>query len=121
MNQLSLFNATMTTRKDKQSHGLHFLLSFGYSLIFHILFGAVILYSFPVHSLPMDRPLSDYIMVMLPDKTEVVQELEKPEVQLQLLSLAARVFQNRYFLKAMDRARDAHQACVAIADWEQPS
>src|SRR3972149_3648098 len=59
----------------------HFMLSFGYSLIFHVLFGAVILYSFPVHSLPMDRPLADYIMVMLPDKIEVVQEPEKPKVQ----------------------------------------
>ncbi|MGA2781069.1 MAG: PTS sugar transporter subunit IIA [Smithella sp.] len=45
--------------------------------------------------------------------------LEKPEVQLQLLSLAARTFQNRYFLKSMELADDPHQVYAAIKEWEQ--
>jgi two-component system sensor histidine kinase KdpD len=45
--------------------------------------------------------------------------LEKPEVQLQLLSLAARTFQNRYFLKSMELANDPHQVYSAIKEWDQ--
>ena len=45
--------------------------------------------------------------------------LEKPEVQLQLLSLAARTFQNRYFLKSMESANDPHQVYAAIKEWDQ--
>ena len=44
--------------------------------------------------------------------------LEKPEVQLQLLSLAARTFQNRYFLKSVELAEDPHQVYAAIKEWE---
>ena len=45
--------------------------------------------------------------------------LEKPEVQLQLLSLAARTFQNRYFLKSVELADDPHQVYAAIKEWDQ--
>jgi two-component system, OmpR family, sensor histidine kinase KdpD len=45
--------------------------------------------------------------------------LEKPEVQLQLLALAARAFQNRYFLKSMELARDPHQVYATIQEWDQ--
>jgi two-component system sensor histidine kinase KdpD len=45
--------------------------------------------------------------------------LEKPEVQLQLLSLAARTFQNRYFLKNLELADDPHQVYTAIKEWDQ--
>jgi two-component system sensor histidine kinase KdpD len=45
--------------------------------------------------------------------------LEKPEVQLQLLSLAARTFQNRYFLRSMELAADPHQVYAAIKEWDQ--
>jgi two-component system sensor histidine kinase KdpD len=45
--------------------------------------------------------------------------LEKPEVQLQLLSLAARTFQNRYFLKSVELANDPQQVYSAIKEWDQ--
>lgn len=45
--------------------------------------------------------------------------LEKPEVQLQLLSVAARAFQNRYFLKGVESAEDQHQVYDAIKEWDQ--
>ena len=45
--------------------------------------------------------------------------LEKPEVQLQLLALAARTFQNRYFLKSVELAEDQHQVYAAIKEWDQ--
>jgi two-component system sensor histidine kinase KdpD len=45
--------------------------------------------------------------------------LEKPEVQLQLLAIAARTFQNRYFLKNLELADDPHQVYTAIKEWDQ--
>jgi mannitol/fructose-specific phosphotransferase system IIA component (Ntr-type) len=45
--------------------------------------------------------------------------LEAPEVQLQILAVAARTFQNRLFLKNVDLATDAHQVYSAIKEWEQ--
>jgi two-component system sensor histidine kinase KdpD len=45
--------------------------------------------------------------------------LEKPEVQLQLLSVAARTFQNRYFLKSVELADDPQQVYAAIKEWDQ--
>lgn len=59
----------------------HFVLSLGYSLILHTLFGAVILSSFPAPSLSIDRPLADYMMVMLTDKTEAIKQPDKPKVR----------------------------------------
>jgi len=66
-----------------------------------------------VSDVPTEKPIRYVFLSLSP--------LEKPEMQLQLLSLAARAFQNRYFLKAMEAARDAREAYGAIADWEQPS
>jgi two-component system sensor histidine kinase KdpD len=45
--------------------------------------------------------------------------LGKPEVQLQLLAIAARTFQNRYFLKNLELADDPHQVYTAIKEWDQ--
>ena len=45
--------------------------------------------------------------------------LERPEIQLQLLAVAARTFQNRYFLKSMESAKDPHQVYTAIKEWDQ--
>jgi len=45
--------------------------------------------------------------------------LSTPEVQLQILAVAARTFQNRYFLKSMELAEDPHQVYAAIKDWDQ--
>jgi len=45
--------------------------------------------------------------------------LETPEVQLQLLSVAARTFQNRLFLKNMELAEDSLQVYTAIKEWER--
>ena len=45
--------------------------------------------------------------------------LEKPEVQLQILAVAARTFQNRYFLKSVELAEDPHQVYAAIKEWDQ--
>lgn len=47
--------------------------------------------------------------------------LEKPEVQVQLLALAARTFQNRYFLKGMELANDPQQVHAAIREWDDQS
>jgi len=45
--------------------------------------------------------------------------LERPEVQLQLLAVAARTFQNRYFLKSVESANDPQQVYAAIKEWDQ--
>ena len=45
--------------------------------------------------------------------------LEKPELQLQLLALAARAFQNRFFLKGLELADDPQQVFAAIGEWDQ--
>jgi len=45
--------------------------------------------------------------------------LSTPEVQLQILAVAARTFQNRYFLKSMELAENPHQIYAAIKEWEQ--
>ncbi|MGV8059287.1 MAG: PTS sugar transporter subunit IIA [Smithellaceae bacterium] len=45
--------------------------------------------------------------------------LEAPEVQLQILAVAARTFQNRLFLKNIELAADPRQVYSAIKEWEQ--
>jgi two-component system sensor histidine kinase KdpD len=45
--------------------------------------------------------------------------LERPEIQLQLLAVAARTFQNKYFLKSMESAKDPQQVYAAIKEWDQ--
>jgi hypothetical protein len=48
-----------------------------------------------------------------------ISPLETPEVQLQLLAVAARAFQNRYFLKSMELANDPPQVYAALKEWDQ--
>ena len=47
--------------------------------------------------------------------------LEKPEVQVQLLALAARTFQNRHLLQILQSASDAYEVYAAIQEWERSS
>ena len=47
--------------------------------------------------------------------------LEKPEVQVQLLALAARTFQNRHLLQVLQSASDAYEVYAAIQEWERSS
>ncbi|MCK9392597.1 MAG: PTS sugar transporter subunit IIA [Syntrophales bacterium] len=46
--------------------------------------------------------------------------LEKPEVQIQLLALAARHLQNRHLRQALQTAHNAHEAFLALVAWEKP-
>jgi len=45
--------------------------------------------------------------------------LEKPEVQIQLLALAARHLQNRHLRQALQAAHNAHEAFLALVAWEE--
>jgi len=45
--------------------------------------------------------------------------LEKPEIQVQLLALAARTLQNRYLSQSLQAAIDSRQAYVALQTWEE--
>ncbi|MEI7639741.1 MAG: hypothetical protein WCJ37_20675, partial [Syntrophus sp. (in: bacteria)] len=45
--------------------------------------------------------------------------LEKPEVQIQLLALAARHLQNRHLRQALQSAHNAHEAFLALVAWEE--
>ncbi len=60
-----------------------------------------------------EKPVRYVFLSLTPD--------ERPEIQVQLLSLAARAFQNRYFLKGMDAAQDAREVYQAIKTWEEGS
>jgi two-component system sensor histidine kinase KdpD len=63
-----------------------------------------------VSDVPTEKPIGYVFLSLSP--------LEKPEVQLQLLSLAARAFQNRFFLKGMELANDPEQVYSAIREWD---
>jgi two-component system sensor histidine kinase KdpD len=45
--------------------------------------------------------------------------LEKPEVQIQLLALAARHLQNRHLRQVLQSAHNAHEAFLALVAWEE--
>jgi two-component system, OmpR family, sensor histidine kinase KdpD len=45
--------------------------------------------------------------------------LEKPEVQIQLLALAARHLQNRHLRQALQAADNSHEALLALLAWEE--
>jgi two-component system sensor histidine kinase KdpD len=47
--------------------------------------------------------------------------LEKPEMQVQLLALAARAFKSRHLLQMFQSARDAAEVYSAILEWERSS
>lgn len=45
--------------------------------------------------------------------------LEKPEIQIQLLALAARTLQNRHLSQALRAAADAREVKMALKSWEE--
>jgi two-component system sensor histidine kinase KdpD len=45
--------------------------------------------------------------------------LEKPEIQVQLLALAARTLQNRQLSQALRAAADAREVQLALKSWEE--
>jgi two-component system sensor histidine kinase KdpD len=47
--------------------------------------------------------------------------LEKPEVQVQILAMAARTFQNRYLSQSLRAAADGKEAYLALQAWETSS
>ncbi len=47
--------------------------------------------------------------------------LDKPEIQVQLLALAARALQNRYLSQLLQAAADPQQAYAALRTWEESS
>ena len=47
--------------------------------------------------------------------------LDKPEIQVQLLALAARTLQNRLLSQSLQSAADARQAYEALRTWEESS
>jgi two-component system sensor histidine kinase KdpD len=47
--------------------------------------------------------------------------LERPEIQVQLLALAARALQNRLLSRSLQSAADARQAYEALRTWEESS
>jgi two-component system sensor histidine kinase KdpD len=46
---------------------------------------------------------------------------EKPEIQIQLLALAARTLQNRHLSRALHAAADAREVALALSSWEESS
>jgi mannitol/fructose-specific phosphotransferase system IIA component (Ntr-type) len=46
---------------------------------------------------------------------------DKPEIQVQLLALAARALQNRHLLQSLQAAADPQQAYAALRTWEESS
>jgi hypothetical protein len=55
-------------------HEPYGVFSFGYSLFFHALVAAIVLFLFSANPLPKDHPISDYIMVMLSDPSETAKK-----------------------------------------------
>ena len=47
--------------------------------------------------------------------------IEKPEIQIQLLALAARAFQNRRLSQALQAAVDTREVLLALKSWEGSS
>jgi mannitol/fructose-specific phosphotransferase system IIA component (Ntr-type) len=47
--------------------------------------------------------------------------LEKPEIQVQLLALAARTLQNRQLSQVLHAAADAHEVLLILKRWEEES
>ena len=58
-----------------------------------------------------EKPV-DYVFLSL-------TPLEKPEIQVQLLALAARAFQNRHLCQALQAAADAGEAYQALKRWDE--
>ncbi len=64
-----------------------------------------------VRDVTTDKPVQYVFLSLSP--------LEQPEVQVQVLSLAARSLQNRYLLKELDSAGTEAQVYSAISEWER--
>ena len=60
---------------------IHFVSSLVYSLVLHVFFGVMVLYAYLASQSTIDRPTPDYITIMLLDKTDVVKEPTKLNVQ----------------------------------------
>jgi len=61
----------------------------------------------------MEKPVEYVFLSLTP--------LEKPEVQIQLLALAARTLQNRHLSQALHAAADAREVLLALRSWEEAS
>jgi hypothetical protein len=66
------------TKRDK-SFGGYFVVPLGYSLVLHVAFGLVILYSFQINPF-MNHPPEDYLIVKLTRETEIPVELKEKDV-----------------------------------------
>jgi two-component system sensor histidine kinase KdpD len=64
-----------------------------------------------VTDVAVEKPV-EYIFLSL-------SPLEKPEIQVQLLALAARTFQNRLLSQALQAAADAREVQLALRGWEE--
>jgi mannitol/fructose-specific phosphotransferase system IIA component (Ntr-type) len=64
-----------------------------------------------VPDIAVEKPV-EYVFLSL-------SPLEKPEIQVQLLALAARTLQNRHLSRTLQAAVDTRQAYVALQTWEE--
>jgi two-component system, OmpR family, sensor histidine kinase KdpD len=78
----------------------------------------------------LDRPLAALGLTRMGIKDVVTEKpvefvflslspLEHPDIQLELLALASRAFQNRYLRQALQSAGNAHDAYLALQAWEK--
>jgi two-component system sensor histidine kinase KdpD len=63
-----------------------------------------------INDLVTEKPM-EFIFLSLTPK-------EKPEIQIQLLALAARNLQNRHLRQTLQSVRNAHEAWLALRSWE---
>lgn len=66
-----------------------------------------------VPDIAVEKPV-EYVLLSL-------SPLEKPEIQVQLLALAARTLQNRLLSQSLQAAADARQVYAALKAWEESS
>jgi two-component system sensor histidine kinase KdpD len=66
-----------------------------------------------VPDIAVEKPV-EYVFLSL-------SPFEKPEIQVQLLALAARTLQNRLLSRSLQSAADARQAYAALRTWEESS
>lgn len=64
-----------------------------------------------ISDLVTEKPLEFIFLSLTPN--------EKPEIQIQLLTLAARNFQNRQLRQKLKSAHNAHEAWLALRSWER--
>jgi two-component system sensor histidine kinase KdpD len=66
-----------------------------------------------VPDIAVEKPVEHVFLSLSP--------FEKPEIQVQLLALAARTLQNRLLSRSLQSAADARQAYAALRSWEESS